>query len=120
MKFDKEHYEAFQKGWAYDHRGNVITSLTQFNDARWITVNGAHVKIDGDGEIIQGGGGNIPSKAPTKEKTENLDHLRELIENGKLKAVIDRTYSFEQIPDAHHYVEQGHKKGNVAITVAQK
>jgi NADPH:quinone reductase-like Zn-dependent oxidoreductase len=66
----------------------------------------------GDKKVIFRGG-------TASERKDNLLFLKELIEEGNLKSVIDRTYPIEEIAVAHRYVDEGGKRGNIAITVAQ-
>lgn len=71
-----------------------------------LTLHGTYVTI------VKGG----PNE---RERAAGLLFLRELIEAEKLKAVIDRFYRLEQIVEAHRYVDQGHKRGSVVVTVEQ-
>lgn len=68
-----------------------------------LTPDGKYISVDDGNPALQ---------------VEHLLVVRDLIEAGKFKAVIDRSYPLEQIVEAHRYVDQGHKKGNVVITVA--
>lgn len=62
---------------------------------------------------------NVLKHSGNGEDIKDLDYIKKLVEYGKIKPVIDKYYSFKQIKEAHSYVEKGHKKGNVVITMEQ-
>jgi NADPH:quinone reductase-like Zn-dependent oxidoreductase len=64
-----------------------------------------------DGKYVSVDDGNVPLRA------EYLDQVRAFAEAGNIQVVIDRRYPLEEIVEAHRYVDQGHKKGNVVITL---
>lgn len=90
-----------QSGEAYDVVFDAVGKISSLGSKRSLKKNGVYLTV----------------KSPTSEKIENLILLRELIEAGKIRAVIDRRYPLEQTAEAHRYVEKGHKKGNVVIIV---
>ena len=57
---------------------------------------------------------------PTEVRQKDLASIKELMELGKIRPMIDRRYALEDIAEAHRYVETGHKKGNVIITVGHE
>lgn len=67
--------------------------------------------------VLAEGGAFVTTQTRRDETAEDLLAIRELLEAGALRAVIDRRYTLEQLPEAHRYVEQGRKRGNVVIVV---
>jgi NADPH:quinone reductase-like Zn-dependent oxidoreductase len=88
-------------GRIYDAVFDAVGKISRARIKRSLKENGTYLSVT----------------SPTSEKTEYLTYLRELIEAGKVRPVIDRRYSLEQAAEAHRYVEKGHKKGNVVIAV---
>ena len=95
-----------------DFTKNGETYDVIFDAVRKISASGCKNSLSADGAFIT-------AASSTTESNDDLIYLKELIEAGNLKAVIDRRYPLEDIAEAHRYVEKGHKKGNVVITVFQ-
>jgi len=90
--------------FVFDAVGKRKSSPLKVQCQTALTPNGKYISVD-DGS--------------PKLNSEDLLFLTELVEAGKMKPVIDRCYPLEQIVEAHRYVEQRHKKGNIVITVKQ-
>jgi NADPH:quinone reductase-like Zn-dependent oxidoreductase len=68
-------------------------------------------------KLLKPKGKYISVNSSASKNSNDMLSLKEFIETGKLRAVIDRRYTLEQIKEAHTYVEKFHKKGNVVINV---
>jgi len=115
-----------QNGESYDLIFDPVVGKTSFSASKKVMAPKGHylavagglkemvqmlwTSIIGGRKVIFGGGMDC-------EKKEYLVFLKELIEAGHLKSVIDKSYSLEQMVEAHRYIESGEKKGNVAVTL---
>ena len=101
----------------FDYNNEDITKNGQIYDVVFDAVG--KISASQSKSVLKENGSYLSIQTTTSENTENLMTLKELVEAGKVRAVIDRRYPLEQVAQAHRYVEIGHKKGNVVITVAQ-
>jgi len=88
--------------FVFDAVGENKSSELKMQCRKALTKNGVYASVD-DGTL--------------KLHSDNLVQLREFIEAGQIKATIDSSYPIEQIVEAHRYVDKGHKKGSVVITL---
>jgi NADPH:quinone reductase-like Zn-dependent oxidoreductase len=89
----------------YDVIFDAVGKLSPSRAKKSLRKTGAYFNVNKDSDARGG-------------SPEDLVFLKQLVETGKVRAVIDRCYPLEEIVEAHTYVEKGHKKGHVVITVA--
>ena len=94
-----------QSGETYDVIFDAVDKISSSRGKKSLKKTGIYLNVNKD----SGSGKNV--------KIEALLFLKKLVEAGKIRSVIDKRYPLEQIVEAHRYVDLGHKKGNVVITV---
>ncbi len=94
-----------QYDFILDAVGKLKTSKLKESCKQALTPNGKYVSIDDGGLLLD---------------SKRLDLIKEFIEAGRIKPIIDKCYSLEDIVEAHRYVEQGHKKGGVVISLVEQ
>ncbi|WP_374988193.1 NAD(P)-dependent alcohol dehydrogenase [Priestia megaterium] len=102
---DYQHENFTEKEERYDLIFDAVGKIAKNQCKEALALNGRFVSVEGQGIA--------------KVQTKDLLLLKKLMEEGRIKSVIDRCYSLEQVPEAHEYVETGHKIGNVAIVLKE-
>ena len=100
LDYTKEDFSAREE--RYDAIFDTVGKFPKSKASKILAPNGSYITI---------------ARLSTKESIDNLIFIRELIEAGAIKAVIDRRYPLEDMVEAHRYVDAGHKRGNVVIRV---
>jgi NADPH:quinone reductase-like Zn-dependent oxidoreductase len=123
MVIDYTKEDFTKNGKKYDVIFDTVNKVSFSSGLKSLNKSGLLIlSASGTSEMIQGFWTSMTSSKKVMtgvigHSAEDILFLKELIETNKLKPVIDKTYSLRQIAEAHAYVEKGHKKGNVAITL---
>ena len=110
-------------GETYDVIFDAVNAISVSRSMKSLNKNGIMIlSAAGMSEMLQGLWISMTTNKRVltgviSHKAADIIFLKELIEAGKFKPVIDRTYPLEQIAEAHAYAEKGHKKGNIAINI---
>ncbi len=104
IDYTKQDYisQGIQYDFILDSVGRIKTSKLKKACKKALSPNGKFVSID-NGDL--------------KLSSQRLNKIKEFVESGYIKPILDKCYQLEEIVEAHRYVEKGHKKGGVAITV---
>ncbi|MBE2973935.1 NAD(P)-dependent alcohol dehydrogenase [Priestia megaterium] len=100
---DYQHENFTEKEERYDLIFDAVGKIAKNQCKEALALNGRFVSVEGQGIA--------------KVQTKDLLLLKKLMEEGQIQSVIDRCYSLEQVPEAHEYVETGHKIGSVVVTL---
>jgi len=112
-----------QNGEIYDVIFDAVRTISVSRSLKSLAKNGIMIlSAAGMPEMLQGLWVSLTSNKKVitgviSHKAADISFLKELIERGEFKPVIDRTYALEQIADAHAYVDKGHKKGSIIINI---
>jgi len=105
-------------GTVIDYTEEDFTKSEARYDLIFNAVGTRKARLQAEGSLTPGGTHITVDDSTPRMSAEGLVFLTKLVEAGSLRPVIDRRYPLEQIVDAHRYVDKGHKKGNVVISVA--
>ncbi|OLO37725.1 NAD(P)-dependent alcohol dehydrogenase [Priestia megaterium] len=103
LVIDYQNEDFTEKQERYDLIFDAVGKITKNQCKGALALNGRFVSVEGQGIA--------------KVQTKDLLLLKKLMEEGQIQSVIDRCYSLEQVPEAHEYVETGHKIGSVVVTL---
>ncbi len=102
IDYTKENFS--EKGEVYDFVFDAVGKASSSDCKKILAPNGIYLTV---------------AKGLARERSKPLIFLKEIIEEGRLKSAIDKSYPMEQIVEAHRYVDKGHKKGNVVIKIVK-